>query len=548
MHIFQTILAFGEGLALIASPCILPVLPLVLSASAEGGRKRPFGIILGFAIAFTLFALLSRKLVSAFHIDLDVIKYASLVLLFGFGLVMLSTRLSERFSALTQGAATIGNNLAGTGQGGFGSGVLIGALIGLVWTPCAGPILAAVLVQIIREQSDAGGFLLIFAFALGAGMPMLAIALTGRKIMGRLGFFTTHADRIRKAVGVIMIASVFFIAAGGDIQSLLGGGSSASSGNGAALEDGLASPYPAPELAGIEGWINSKPLTMSELKGKVVLIDFWTYSCINCVRTLPHITEWDKKYRDKGLVIIGVHAPEFEFEKNLDNVKTAVAKYGIHYPVALDSTLATWAQFNNQYWPAHYLVDKDGKVVYTHFGEGNYDVTENNIRYLLGLKDTVRDDSAAGSVFAEDQSPETYLGFARAERFAGPVAMVYNALAHYRFPVSLPLHNWALEGTWKTEPDKIVSGEGGSVLRFHFKAGKVFLVLGNATGTPLQASILLNGNAVGASAGKDTRDGTLNITGHALYELIDQKKDADGVLELRTNSPGLEAYAFTFGG
>ena len=316
-------------------------------------------------------------------------------------------KLSDKFSAATQGLANIGN--IETQSGGYWGGVVIGALIGLVWTPCAGPILAAILVQVVLQKSNASALLSIAAFAIGAGVPMLFIALLGRKVMGRLGFFTKYSEEIRKAFGVIIIIAVLIIAFGSNLFASTD--TSASEGEVTGLQNKLAQPYPAPEFAGVSEWLNTKPLTMAELKGKVVLVDFWTYSCINCVRTLPYITAWDKKYRDKGLVIIGVHSPEFEFEKNADNVRTALKEHGINYPVAMDNNLSTWQSFNNQYWPAHYLIDRGGNVVYTHFGEGDYDVTENNIRYLLGLKGNADAAQAAEQPFTANQTPGNLFGF-----------------------------------------------------------------------------------------------------------------------------------------
>ncbi len=542
-------LAFLEGLALIVSPCILPVLPLVLAASVEGGRRRPYGIIIGFVLAFSLFALVSRKIVLALGIDLDVIKNVSLVLLALFGLVLLSSKLSEKFSAATQGAANYGNDLASKGGDGLLSGVMIGALIGLVWTPCAGPILAAVLVQVIRQQSDLAGNLIIVAFALGAGVPMFIIAMTGRKIMKKLGFLTRHAEAVRRGFGVLILLSVAYIASGVDAQSLLTSSRTEAQlpAGELVLQNGLSQPYAAPEFAGIEAWINSNPLTMQSLKGKVVLIDFWTYSCINCVRTLPYITEWDRKYRDQGLVIVGVHAPEFEFEKKLDNVKAALAQHGIRYPVALDNQLATWGNFANRYWPAHYLIDKEGKVVYTHFGEGEYGVTENNIRYLLGLKSSAATVESQAPAFLPGQTPETYLGYERAENFAGKEPLAHDAESAFRFPDSLDGNQWALSGKWKVAAEKIVAGEQGAALRLNFTARKVFLVLGTASGQPLHVAIRLNGVAAGAAAGKDASGSVVTVERNTLYQLIDQKTLKDGLLEIKADAPGLEAYAFTFG-
>ena len=541
-------LAFLEGLALIVSPCILPVLPLVLATSAGGGRRRPYGIILGFVLAFALFAIVARKLVALLGLDLDLVKDVSLVLLALLGLVLLSSRLSERFGALTQGAADFGNRLAGSGGEGLLGGIAIGALIGLVWTPCAGPILAAVLVQVIRQQSDLAGNLIILSFGIGAGVPMLVIALAGRRVMARLGFFARHAEAVRKGFGILIILSVAYIASGADIEALFMPRETAEAPRGElVLQDGLGQPYAAPEFAGIEAWQNSPPLTMKELQGKVVLIDFWTYSCINCVRTLPYLTDWDRKYRDMGLVIVGVHSPEFEFEKKPDNVRDAIAQHGIRYPVALDNRLSTWVNFDNRYWPAHYLIDRQGQVVYTHFGEGKYAVTENNIRYLLGLKEQGETIQVEGPTFALGQTPETYIGYGRADSFGGRERVVRDAPGVYRFPASLPDDAWALSGTWNVERERIVAGGQGAALRLDFKARKVFLVLGTASGKPVKLSLRLNGKAVEGNAGKDAPAGVVTVERNTLYELIDQQIPKSGLLEIETDAPGLEAYAFTFG-
>lgn len=513
MQFLEIGLAFLEGLALIASPCILPVLPLVLGASVEGGKRRPFGIIIGFVLAFTAFAMLSRQLVSALGVDLNIIKYGSLILLGLFGLVLLSEKLSGIFNNATLRFANAGSAAIANAKDGFGGGIVIGMLIGLIWTPCAGPILATVLVQIIRQESDISALFLVASFAFGAGVPMLIIALMGRKAMTKLSFFATHAHTIRKIFGVIILLSVAFIASGIDIQTTK---EESPVSNVVGLQNALLNPYPAPEFVGIETWLNSNPLTMQSLEGKVVLIDFWTYSCINCVRTLPHLTKWDETYRDKGLVIIGVHAPEFEFEKDVNNIKAAIAKHNIHYPVAVDNNLDTWTAFQNQYWPAHYLINQKGEVVYTHFGEGNYAQTENNIRYLLGLN--AMEANPDTKTFTRGQTPEIYLGSSRAETLSPP-----NYLS--------------LSGKWNVEAERIIAQEKNAKIKLNFTAGKVFLVMGTASGKPIDISITLN----------DKTYKTLTVNQHTLYELVNQGEYKNGLVEITTNDAGLEAYAFTFG-
>jgi len=563
MNLLEPGLAFIEGIALIASPCVLPVLPLVLSTATDGGKGRPFGIIAGFILSFSVLALASRSLIEALGIDITLIKNLSLILLFLLGLVLILPSLSAVFSRMTQKFAFWGQRATSRAEGGFFSGLGIGSLIGLIWTPCAGPILAAVLVQIIRQENDVDGMVILLAFALGAGLPMLAMALAGRKIMARFGLFTKHAEMVRRVFGALIILSVLYIAFGTTAQAYLNrtapesammqhssmAGPSmmmaAATTAPSMIKNGLVQPYAAPEFAGLKEWMNSAPLTMAELKGKVVLIDFWTYSCINCIRTLPHVTAWDRKYRDQGLVIIGIHAPEFEFEKDTDNVRKAVKKYGIDYPVAQDNELRTWENFKNRYWPAHYLINQQGEIVYTHFGEGKYDVTENNIRHLLGLTDKV-EGSNSPLPYATHQTPETYLGYGRAARYVGGGVMRDTASA-YTYPDSIPEHSWALNGTWSVGEEKSTTGAPDASLRLNFKAKKVFLVLGSATGEPVQADITLNGKDLGDDSGKDIQDSMLTVTDHRLYELIDLKDAQGGVIEIKAQSPGLEAYAFTFG-
>lgn len=537
-------LAFLEGLALIVSPCILPILPLILSGSLDGSKKRPVGIIIGFVITFALFTFFSKILVQYTGINLTLVRYISYALLLVFGIVMLSTFLTEKFTLLTQRLTRTGSSFStvNNSQGGFYSGLALGSLVGVIWTPCAGPILAAVIVQTVLQQTTFNSFLVILSFGIGAALPMLAIAFFGRGIMSKFSFFKSHAYLLRKILGAIIIISVVYMVYSEGVSVASANPQVESSSQ---VSSWFSEPYPAPEITGITQWINSPPLTMEGLKGKVVLIDFWAYSCINCIRTLPYLKDWYNKYHDKGLVIIGVHAPEFQFEHDYNNVKNAVEKNGIKYPVALDNNFSTWRNYNNQYWPAHYLIDKTGNVVYTHFGEGEYAVTENNIRYLLGVSGA--NTAEVKENISGNQTPETYFGSARAENFSSPQPMKVNELAKYTFPAVLKDNHWALNGFWTVTSEKIISGVGDSSLKIHFNAGKIFIVMGNSTSKPIKVNLLLNGEKVVNEKGKDVVDSSILVSDHRLYEAIILKHPSSGILQLTVSDPGVELYTFTFG-
>jgi cytochrome c biogenesis protein CcdA/thiol-disulfide isomerase/thioredoxin len=540
-------LGFIEGFALIISPCILPILPIVLAGSFTGSKKRPLGIITGFVIFFALFTFFSRKLVLYSGIDINLIRHIAYGILLVLGVVMLSSFLTEKFASLTRRLANTGSGLttANNTQGGFASGILFGALIAIIWTPCAGPILAAIIVQTVIQKTNLASFLTVVAFGLGAATPMLIIAIFGRSIMGKFGFFKSHMNFFRKCLGLIIIASVaYMIFLEGGIN--LANAKPATNTATVSLLNPIANPYPAPAIDGITAWINSQPLTLSALKGKVVLIDFWTYSCINCVRTLPYIKEWYAKYHDKGLVIIGVHTPEFEFEKDLANVQKAVVRDGIAYPVALDNQFVTWQNFNNSYWPAHYLINKAGEVVYTHFGEGDYDVTENNIRVLLGL--TSPTSSTPDFIIGNsDQTPETYLGYARAARFQSPESVTKDKSAKYSYPTTALSDAWALQGNWIIMGDRIISDGTDSAIKINLNAKKVYIVMGNSTGQTINVKLIWNGAPVNTGKGKDVVDSQIKVDSHALYEALILDDAQQGTLELKPAAAGLEIYTFTFG-
>ncbi len=460
---------------------------------------------------------------------------------------MLSSFLTEKFAQLTQRLANTGSafSTANNPEGGLMSGILLGGLIAIIWTPCAGPVLAAVIVQTVIQKTNFLSFLALVAFGTGAAIPMLLIVLFGRQLMEKLGFLKRHTVLFRKMLGAIIILSVGYMiyleegigrAYADEINHTTSTG----------LQNGIAIPYMAPSIDGIDAWINSEPLQINALKGKVVLIDFWTYSCINCMRTLPYLNEWYRKYHDQGLVIIGVHTPEFDFEKKLDNVKNAVVQDGIKYPVALDNHFVTWQNFNNQYWPAHYLIDKKGYVVYTHFGEGEYDVTENNIRYLLGIKEFVTT-KTSGQPITINETPETYLGYSRAEHFSSPEAISNDQSSVYSFPEKIAQDHWALQGSWKIMADRIISAKNNAAIEINFYARKVYIVMGNATSKTIKVDLLLNGKKVLVNKGKNVIDSSIDVNKYSLYEAIDLDQPGNDILEVISSSPGLEVYTFTFG-
>lgn len=547
-------LAFVEGLGLIASPCILPILPIILATGIEGTRKKAFGIVAGFIIFFTLVTLFSRKLIALTGMDPELLPQVAAILLVILGVILISDKLSEWFNQSTQTLASFADATLNTYEKkgtGFLNGLAIGLLIALIWTPCAGPILSAAIVQIAIQKTTYETFWVLLSFGLGVAIPLSLLILLGRKILDSFSILKAQSVLIRKLVGILIIIGALASAWDSFFSDFsFFSKTHASTSNGdetPMIINALATPYDAPDFVDISNWINASPLKMSELKGKVILVDFWTYSCINCVRTLPHITQWHEKYKNKGLVIVGVHSPEFPFEAKLNNVKAAVAKHNILYPVALDNKLATWQNFNNRYWPAHYLINKEGKVVYTHFGEGAYDVTEKNIQALLGSDASelsVKIEEAGG--FSGHQTPETYLGFERTERFSSSPTLT-EIQTTYELPPKLDQDHWGISGLWQSQKDATVNKEAHTVLRLNFEAKTVFLVLSNRSNHPIRAKISLNGKELGSYAGKDVHDGYIVISQDTLYELVRQDKPAPGLLEITFEEPGVGIHAFTFG-
>ncbi len=531
--------AYLGGALTILSPCILPVLPFVFARADRGFLRNGLPLLLGLAATFAAVAALAALGGAWAATGNQIARF----LAFGFLTLMGLALLFPAVSAwATRPFVDLGSRLSDrAGEGGAGSAFLIGAATGLIWAPCAGPILGLVL----------GGA------ALAGGGAVPALAAYGLGAATSLGI----GEGIRKALGALTLAGVALAATGGD--TLARWSASGTNRVEQAILDRLpiaqrrpvASETPLDSLAGITAWMNGPPLSADALKSKAVLVDFWTYSCINCLRSIPHVRAWDAAYRNRGLVTIGVHTPEFAFEKLPENVARAVRDLGIAYPVAIDNDYAAWTGFSNRYWPAHYLIDGEGRVRHRHFGEGGEAATERAIRDLLRLEETAPTETriAASGVeaaadFSRVKSPETYLGHARAAGFASPEGLVRDRRETYAPPAAPVLNQWGLSGEWtmRAKDSRLEAAPGGIVMRF--SARDLHLVLGTTGGTA-RFRVFLDGQPPGADAGGDIdAAGFGRVDGHRLYQLIRQTGEVrERTFTIEFLDPGVQAYAFTFG-
>jgi len=567
----------GAGTAL--SPCVIPVLPAVLGAGATGGRRRPLGVVTGLVLSFTFTAVALVYVIDALGLPNDLVRTLAIATLLGFGIALLVPALGDRIEALGSRLAPAPARIRGDG---FGSGLALGAGLGFVYTPCAGPILAGVITVSAAQEFAAGKLAVALAYALGSGAVLYALMLGGRRLAAGLGrrrsWVQAGMGAAMVAVAVAMVLELdleFQNAIADDLPAVLVNPTgeleesdavaaelTALGGHGAATEGGASqadagSRLPeygiAPDFVAPGEWFNTDGeglsiRSLTEEEGRVVLIDFWTYTCVNCIRTLPQLRAWDEAYRDQGLTIVGVHSPEFAFERDAGNVADAIERFGISYPVVQDNEFGTWNAFANQYWPAKYLIDADGHVRYVHFGEGAYETTERAIRSLLaeagsgGLGESAPADTETAD--PRLRTPETYLGFERAEGWVnGPRA----GTAAYRAPeaTTLGLNEFAWGGRWRVGPESATAVEDATI-SLGFEARQVFLVLGSSAG-PRELRVKLDGRLLPDSlAGEDVRGSRATIGEQRLYRLVELPRARRHTLELELE-PGISGYAFTFG-
>ena len=604
------LLAYAAGVLTIVSPCILPVLPFVFARADRPFLRNGLPMLLGLAVSFAAVASLAT-VAGSWAVQANTYgRGAALLLLALFGLTLLLPNLAAR---LTQPLVSAGQRLSERNEGGgAGSALLLGVATGLLWAPCAGPVLGLVLTGAALDGASARSSALLFAYGLGAASALALALLAGGKVFAAMKRSLGAGEWLRRGLGAAVLAGVAVIALGLDTglltrlsmsstnrleQGLIDRLTPAEAGPAMAMDGGAmmaadpammmaadpammmsgdnamtmaadgahgagSGPLPVEgrleSLAGAVTWLNSPPLTAEGLKGKVVLVDFWTYSCINCLRTLPYVRAWAEKYRAQGLVVIGVHTPEFAFEKRIDNVRKAVADFGLAYPVAVDNDYAIWRAFKNRYWPAHYFIDAEGRIRHHHFGEGGYERSEQVIRELLaeagrtppaGLAQVRAAGVQAPANMAEVQSPETYLGYGRAENFISPEGFAEDAPRAYTRETPR-LNEWSLAGRWTVGKEEAALDAAPGRIVYRFRARDLHLVLGPAEdGKPVRFRVRLDGAAPGASAGSDIdARGAGTVREQRLYQLIRQPGAVgEREFEIEFLDPGVQAYAFTFG-
>jgi cytochrome c biogenesis protein CcdA/thiol-disulfide isomerase/thioredoxin len=572
------LLAFVGGVLTILSPCILPVLPFVFAHADRPFRRAGLPLLLGMALTFSLVGTAAAY---GGHWVVRLNQGGRYVAMFVFLILGLTLLFPELAETLTLPLVRAGSRLQGAPptETSVGKSFLLGISTGLLWAPCAGLILGLILTGAAIQGPGAHSSFLLLSYALGAATSLAIALFAGKKVFATMKHSLRFDLWIRRTLGAAVIIGVVAIALGWDTNLLAKisfvntataeehlihafGSPKATLSNTSAADQAPTLPDegPMPELSGAVAWLNSPPLTRDALRGKVVVIDFWTYSCINCLRAIPYVEASSTRYKDAGLVVIGVHTPEFDFENERSNVEQAVRDLKITYPVAIDSNYKIWQAFNNEYWPAHYFIDGKGRIRHHHFGEGEYDESERVLQQLLkengakSLADGTINVTASSAEAAPDSrntgSPETYIGYKRAEHFASAQLFAQDTRMAYTPQPRLTLNQWALGGTWKVGPDSAVLDSAPGKIVFRFHARDLHLVLGpTKNGKPLRFKVTLDGTAPGGDHGSDTdAAGAGTVQSHRLYQPIRQKGSVeDRTFEIEFLDPGVQAFAFTFG-
>ncbi len=572
--------AFLAGVVTILSPCILPILPIILSGSLTGGKRKPLGIVTGFIASFTFFTLFLSSLVSALHINADSLRAFSIIIILGFGLSLMIPQIQAYLEILF---SKLSSKLSPKQQkDGFLAGVIVGLSLGLLWTPCVGPILASVITLALTGTVTSTAFIITLAYSMGTAVPMLIITYTGRTLFQKVPWLLKNTKQIQQVFGGVMVltALALFFNIDRQFQSWIlktfpnyGANltqfeqnqavesqlekldKDSSEKNKQAIRPNLRDFGKAPEIIPGGQWFNlpdgKNSLTLKELQGKVVLVDFWTYSCINCIRTFPYLKDWYQKYHDKGFEIIGVHSPEFEFEKNAKNVGKAIDDFELPYPVIQDNDFATWKAFGDNSWPRHYLIDKTGTIREFHSGEGKYAETEAAIQKLL--EETGNDVSGielnTQTYAINTRSLETYLGYDRMEGLSSIERVIPDQTMQFSRPSRLSLNTFAFEGSW-TVHSEFAQATKGSQLHYHFKAQNVFLVMKpKREGVAGKVEVLLDGQKIGASAYETDVDENSMITvdQDRLYTIVKFDNMSESTVTLQFLDDNVEVFAFTFG-
>lgn len=555
------IFALLAGIITILSPCILPILPIILSSSLTGSKKRPIGVVIGFIISFTFFTLFLTAIVKATGLSADSLRNISVVIIAVFGVALILPKFQVLMEQLFSKLAAIvpQNNQGASTRPDIIAGFFIGISLGLIWTPCVGPILASIITLAATSTVTADAILITFAYSIGTAIPLLGITYGGRQLLQKIPWLLTNTATIQKAFGVLMIATALAIYFQVDrkFQSYIlnkfpnyGVGLTKFEDN-PAIKKQLEHlkqkksmnvfelpANVAPEFIPGGVWFNSQPLSIKDLRGKVVLVDFWTYTCINCIRTLPYIKSWYQKYKDKGLVVVGVHTPEFEFEKNPANVQKAIKDFGLEYPIMQDNNYATWNAYDNHYWPAKYFIDVAGTIRFTHFGEGEYDQSEQRIQALLKEGNLLTSEMPISNpqYTVSAKTPETYLGASKINNFASPERIAVDQLTNYSTPKTLSPNTFAFAGSWIVGNERAMPGQN-STLTFNFNAQEVFLVMRPKTGTTSRVRVFLDGNVTSI----------ITIDTDKLYQVIKLTTPGEHLLRLEFLDGNVELYAFTFG-